>query len=120
MADIAPTTRLRRPTPGAVRRLWDRHRTIGTSNDERQGGKSMKRLFHSTLMAVFLASLSPGAFGQAEKPGDAAPIRTSPEQTALAPYLLAAEDAIAINVINFPNLSTQTEIPPDGKITVPL
>lgn len=36
------------------------------------------------------------------------------------PYLLAADDALSIKVINFENLTTQLIVPPDGKIVVPL
>src|SRR5258708_628273 len=42
-------------------------------------------------------------------------------QVIQAPYQLAAEDGISINVINFSNLSHPSlVVPPDGKITVPL
>ena len=35
-------------------------------------------------------------------------------------YRIAPEDVLTISVVNFPNLNTQTAVPPDGKITVPL
>lgn len=50
----------------------------------------------------------------------ATPAGTAQGQPAPAPYLLAAEDVITINVVNFANLSSQVVVPPDGRITVPL
>ncbi|HSV75152.1 MAG TPA: SLBB domain-containing protein, partial [Chthonomonadales bacterium] len=50
----------------------------------------------------------------------AAPAGRAPDRPAPAPYLLAAEDVITINVVSFPNLSSQVVVPPDGSITVPL
>src|SRR5579862_8467823 len=80
----------------------------------------MNRLLHTILLTLILAPLPPVAYGQAEKVGNVAPVRAVQQPAAPAPYLLAAEDVISINVINFTNLSTQMEIPPDGKVTVPL
>jgi len=63
-------------------------------------------------------------FGLAQEP--AAPAGKSPSETVAGSketamsYVLGSEDVIRISVINFPNLSTQLTIPPDGVISVPL
>ena len=44
----------------------------------------------------------------------------SPAPSVPTPYLLAADDALSITVINFANLSATVVIPPDGNITLPL
>lgn len=59
----------------------------------------------------------------AVKPVEKTAVVTPVEKTSAAtppPYLLAGDDVIGIAVVNFPNLSSQLVIPPDGKVTVPL
>lgn len=67
------------------------------------------------LIGAWLVLLSASAFAQ-EETKQVLPAKVTP-----APYQLAAEDTISVNVINFSNLSlSSVVVPPDGKITVPL
>src|SRR5207244_1376450 len=70
------------------------------------------------VCALFACTIMTTAGGLAQnQPAPAQPVR----RPIPAPYQLAAEDQIAITVINFTNLSIPSLIvPPDGKIAVPL
>jgi polysaccharide export outer membrane protein len=63
-----------------------------------------------------------GAAVTAQGDAKSTPLTSMPTAGPLvpAPYLLAADDALSITVINFANLSTMVVVPPDGNITVPL
>lgn len=65
-------------------------------------------------LALGLAPLA-GARAQQAPPPD------RPAPSSDASYVLAADDVISIQVLNFPELSVpQITVPPDGRITVPL
>lgn len=68
------------------------------------------------LMLLAVASLAAG-----QAPAQTTGQTTEKRRTTVLPaYVLAADDTISINVINFPNLSGQIVVPPDGRITVAL
>jgi protein involved in polysaccharide export with SLBB domain len=67
-----------------------------------------------------IMTLWPSAAVLADPPAAAAHAQTEAQAAPPLPYLLAGEDAISITVINFPMLTTQMVVPPDGRITVPL
>jgi protein involved in polysaccharide export with SLBB domain len=72
------------------------------------------------LMAALPGNADPPATDQtkteASKTESSSLERPLTPPTVPAPYLLAGDDVIAITVGNFPHLSGQTVIPPDGKI----
>jgi polysaccharide export outer membrane protein len=70
----------------------------------------------AVLMCAMIVS-----FSHADNSTDAATTAsTAPSGDLIGPYLLAADDVLTITVVNFPNLSQQIVVPPDGKISVPL
>ncbi|HLV80402.1 MAG TPA: SLBB domain-containing protein [Chthonomonadaceae bacterium] len=82
----------------------------------------MRSLIARGMLVAALALAAPAlAQNAVPPPQNAVPPAVPATQKTPPPYLLAGDDVISINVVNFSNLCVPSlVIPPDGKIAVPL